>query len=154
MKKAFVVVILFVLISLVGCTNQYNSLKSSTNDTVYYKQIYKQLLQEQPPLIKDIRFETVDGKVIKENGGWFELGQKVKIVIVLEGSCTQVDFFVTPTGTQTYTLQKMIGTVTANNNIAEYTWDVPDGTMGHFDIIAYKDNVGRRSGLFNIIHNK
>ena len=145
MKKTFLVIILFALFSLVGC---------STNDSVDYKQMYEQLLQEQPPLIKDIIFETPDGKVINKNAGWFELGKKVKIVIVLEGSCTEVELFVTPTGTETYTLQKMIGMVTPNNNIAEYTWDVPDGTMGHFNIIAYNGNAGRRSESVNVIQNK
>ncbi len=154
MKKTFLVLILFALFSLLGCSNQYSNSKNSTDDNVVYKQMYEQLLKEQPPLIKAIRFETPDGNVINETSGWFELGTKVKIVIVLEGSCANVDLFVTPTGTETYTLQKMIGTVTPNNNIAEYIWDVPDGTMGHFNVIAYNGNVGRRSDLINVIQNK
>lgn len=154
MKKSILFVILLALCSLAGCSNQHNTLKGPANDNVDYKKMYNQLLQEQPPLIQEIRFETPDGKIIKENAGWFELGKKAKIVIVLKGICTQVDLFITPTGTQTYTMQKMIDTVSPNNNIAEYTWDVPDGTMGHFNIIAYNGNVGRRSELVNVIQGK
>lgn len=40
-----------------------------------------------------------DGKVeIKQNANWFELGPKVKIVVVLEGNCQEVDLFITPYG--------------------------------------------------------
>ncbi|KUO74707.1 MAG: hypothetical protein APF81_17895 [Desulfosporosinus sp. BRH_c37] len=66
--------------------------------------MYEKLLQVQPPLIKDIKFETPDGKVINKNAGWFEVGEKVKIVISLEGDCQLVDLFITSTGSETYKL--------------------------------------------------
>lgn len=102
------------------------------------------------PLIKDIKFETPDGKVIKPNQGWYELGSKVKIVITLEGNCTEVDLFITPTGSATYKLQKLIDSVYPENNIAEYTWDVPQGLLGHFNIIAYNGDIGRKSDYYNV----
>lgn len=110
-----------------------------------------EITSQQAPVIKEIRFEDLDGKAVKENANWFELGSKVKIVVVLEGDCQEVDLFITPTGSAVYKEQRLIEIVTPQHNIAEYIWDVPKDTMGHFNIIAYNCNVGRRSDLYCVV---
>jgi hypothetical protein len=118
--------------------------------------MYEKLLQNQPPIIKDIRFETTDGKVLQPDAesGWYIIGNKIKIVITLEGDCQEVDLFTTPAGSGVYKEQKLIEKVSPEKNVAEYTWDVSQDTMGYLQIIAYNKNVGRRSDLLNIISKK
>ena len=114
--------------------------------------MYEKLLQDQPPLIKDIKF---DGKIIKL-GDWAEVGGKVKIVITLEGNCQEVDLFYTPVGSAIYKEIKLIEIVDVEpgQNAAEYIWDVPQDTNGFFKIIAYNKDVGRRSDEYNVIAKK
>ncbi|HVJ49722.1 hypothetical protein [Desulfitobacterium sp.] len=144
LKKFWTITILiFILVSLVGCSN----VNISKNDQTDFKQLYEKSIQDQAPLIKDIKF---DGKVINNNE-WCEVGNKVHITITLEGACQEVDLFITPTGSGVYKEQKLIEVVTPNKNIAEYVWEVPQDTMVAFNIIAYNKNVGRRSDLYNVI---
>lgn len=80
-----------------------------------------------------------------------EFKSKVKIRITLNGPATLVELYITPTGTRTYQLQRLIDMTYPKNGVAEYVWDVPDGTMGHFWIIAYNRHAGRKSDLVNVI---
>ncbi|KNY25509.1 hypothetical protein [Pseudobacteroides cellulosolvens] len=137
---------LIIFFSLNSCTNISNN-KTTDN----YQKKYEQLLQEQPPQIEEIRFETLDGQILNKNANWIELKDKVKILVTLSGNSTEVEFYITPTGTETYKLQQLINLVEVKNGIAEYIWDVPQSTMGHFWIVAYNKNVGRKSDLINVI---
>lgn len=135
-----------IFFSLGSCTNISNN-KATDN----YQKKYEQLLQEQPPQIEGIRFETLDGQTLDKNANWIELKDKVKIIVNLSGNSTGIEFYIAPTGTETYKLQQLIDFVNVKNGVAEYTWDVPEGTMGHFWIVAYNQNVGRKSDLINVI---
>lgn len=147
MKKTLWIIALFMLVNLTGCSN----LGISKHENTDYKQMYEEVLKDQAPLIKDITFNTLDGKVIEEEANWFFLDKQVRIIVTLEGDCQEVDLFVTPSGSETYKLQKLIDKITPNQNVAEYVWNVPDDTHDHFNIIAYNKNVGRRSDLYNVI---
>ncbi|HVJ50665.1 hypothetical protein [Desulfitobacterium sp.] len=147
-EKIIWIAILIVLVNLAGCSSP----NIVNNDKTDYKQLYEKSLQDQPPLIKDIKF---DGKIIK-SGDWAEVGEKVKIVITLEGDCREVDLFYTPVGSAVYKEQKLIEIVYVEpgQNTAEYFWDVPQDTNGFFKIIAYNKDVGRRSDEYNVISKK
>ncbi len=148
MKKILLIIILFMLISGTACSNT----SIPEQDNIDYQQMYEAVMKDQAPLIKDITFKTIDGKVIEEEANWFTLEKQVRIIVTLEGDCQQIELFVTPTGTETYKLQKLIDEVTPNQNVAEYIWEVPDYTMGHFNIIAYNRDVGRRSDYYNVYY--
>jgi hypothetical protein len=107
-------------------------------------------ISEQAPLIKEIRFEDPAGKVISQKDGWYELGAKVKIVVVLAGDCQEVDMLIMPTGTAVYKEQRPLAMAMPENHTAEYVWDVPPYTMGYFQVIAFNGDVGRRSALYNV----
>ncbi len=145
MKKITLLVLLIILLNTIGCYSPSISIK----DNKEYKQLYEKSIQDQPPLIKDIQF---DGKTVNNNG-WCEVGEKVKIDITLEGNCSEVDLFYTPAGSAVYKEQKLIEKldVESGQNTVEYIWDVPEDTMGFFNIIAFNKNLGRRSDLFNVI---
>ncbi len=68
--------------------------------------------------------------------------------------CQYVDLFVTPTGSGTYKEQQLIEEIDVIQNVAEYIWNVPDDTLGHFNIIAYNKNVGRKSDFYNVASRK
>jgi len=150
MKKTLWIVVLFMLVYLTGCSN----LGISKQDNTDYKQMYQEVLKDQAPLIKDITFKTLDGKVIEEDGGWYFLDKQVKIIITLEGDCQYVDLYITPTGSQTYKEQKLIEEIDTQQNVAEYIWVVPDYTHDHFQIIAYNKDVGRKSDIYNVVSKK
>lgn len=147
MKKMLWVIALFMLVNSAACSNPGISKQDSTN----YKQMYEETIKDQAPLIKDITFKTLDGKVIEEDDNWFCLDKQVKIIVTLEGDCQEVDLFVTPSGSATYQMQQLIDVISPKHNLAEYVWNVPDDTMGHFNLIAYNGDVGRRSDLYNVV---
>lgn len=144
MKK--VITLFVILLCLSGCSSS----GISSNNEINYKHLYEQSLQDQPPLIKEIYF---DGKVLNEAEAC-EVRNTAKIMITLEGNCDEVDLFYTPAGSDVYKEQKLIEIVDPNNNIAEYTWNVPENIMGYFNIVAYNKNVGRRSEFYNVISTK
>jgi hypothetical protein len=113
--------------------------------------MYEKLLADQAPTIKDIKFMTMDGKVIKEDNDWYHLDKQVKIGITLQGNCGVIDLFYTPLGTETYKQQQLIEEIMPKQNYAEYVWNVPDDAGGQFNIIAYNKDVGRRSDLYNVV---
>jgi len=147
MKKIILIIILFVLVILSACSKQ----DISTQENINYKHLYEETMKDQAPLIKDITFKTLNGKVIEKDDNWVFLDKQVRIIVTLEGDCQEVDLFVTPTGSATYRLQKLIEEITPNHSVAEYVWNVPDETRGHFNIIAYNKNVGRRSEYYNVV---
>jgi hypothetical protein len=150
MKKIACIVIVILLSNLVGCSK----INNFTNTQINYKQMYEKLLKDQPPKIKNIKFETPDGKIIRQTEGWYVIGNKVKIIITLEGDCQEVDLFTIPAGSDTYREQKIIDIIVPQNDVAEYSWNVPEDTMEYLQVIAYNKNVGRRSELFNIISHR
>lgn len=113
---------------------------------------------DQPPFIKNITFETMDGKTIGNNAGWFKIGDKVKIVITLEEQCQKIDLFFTGTGMADE--QKLIGEAfpapdTGTTEYTwKYTWTVPDDILGHFSATAYNGNGARQSALYHVISPK
>ncbi len=145
-----ILITLTTLTTFTACSNQNNSKIENTD----YKKMYEDVLKDQAPIIKDITFKTMDGKPIKKNAKWYMLDKQVKITITLEGNCQYVDLFVTPAGTETSKMQKLIEEVDTNKNVAEYIWNVPDDTLGHFNIIAYNKNVGRKSDFYNVASRK
>lgn len=80
------------------------------------------------------------------------LDGKLKIRISIEGECTSIYMFITPTGTETYLMQNMVESIDVikGQKEIEYIWEVPKGTMGHFGIIAYDKMVGRKVYSNNI----
>jgi hypothetical protein len=142
-KKIFWAILIFVLwINLAGC-----SISNVPNNNINYKNLYEKSLIDQPPIIKDIRF---DGKSI-DVGSWVEVGEKVKVSITLEGDCQEAYLYYTPTGSAVYKEQKLLEIVDVEpgKDIAEYTW-TPNDIHGFFQIIAFNKNVGRRSELYNV----
>lgn len=153
-KKIYMIIVIIILILSVNFVS-YSKVNNSNKAKINYKQMYEKLLNDQPPKIMKIQFQTPDGKILKPDGGiWYRIGSKIKIIITLKGDCQEVDLFTTPTGSAVYKEQKLIEIVTPEKNIAEYTWNVPKDFMGFLQIIAFNKNVGRRSELINISSNK
>ncbi len=150
MKKALWIIILIMALNITGCSVPNNKTDSKSVDEPNDKSMYENISTDQAPVINDIKFMTLDGKVINSDAGWFILDKQVKIGITLEGNCQMVDLLYTPAGSATLKLQQVIEEVDTKNNYAEYIWNVPDDTWGHFSFIAYNGNVGRRSDYYNV----
>lgn len=78
---------------------------------------------------------------------------RLKIKFKLKGDCTSIEMFITPTGSSTYLLQRRVEVIDIlpGQEEAEYVWQVPKGTLGHFDIIAYNGMKGTKSELYNVV---
>lgn len=115
-----------------------------------------EILDNQAPDIIEVSFTNLSGEDLLKDG-WFTVGEdnKLKINIKVKGNCTSVDMFIKPTGTDAYTSQKMVDSLVGGpgENQFEYIWDVPEGTMSHFWIIAYNGDIGQRSKPFNIYND-
>lgn len=153
-SKLTMMCIIFLLIGICGCSYTQNSQSNESKDKIDYKRMYEELLREQPPEIEKIEFLTLDGQVLNENNNWIQLEDKVKIRIILNGACTDVKLYIAPTGTETFKLQKAIDIVYPEDGVAEYIWDVPEGTLGHFWVVAYNNELGRKSALINVIREE
>lgn len=140
-----IVIICIIILPLFICLHR-------NEQQIDYKEKYEKLLEEQPPQIEHIRFQTIDGKVLNEVASWIILKNRVKILITFSGNCTEVELYIVPTGTETYKLQQLIDVIVPKNNIAEYIWDVPDSTMGYFWVVAYNKDVGRKTEQIKVIH--
>lgn len=107
-----------------------------------------------PPEISSIQFLNPDGSPIQAKDGWYVLPSNCTIKVNVEGAATQVDFILTPTGTETYLLQKLIGSAVVLEKSAIIEWKVPDDLMGHFWVLAYNGPIARKSGDINVISQK
>ncbi|MBC7075588.1 MAG: hypothetical protein H5T98_05880 [Syntrophomonadaceae bacterium] len=115
-------------------------------------QKYESLLKEQPPTIESIEFYDENNKPIKANAGWFELGDYCNVKVKLNGTITAVEFYVTPTGTETYNLKKFVGAVpSSGTNTVNFKWEVPENLLGYFEVVAYNGPLGRKSSPLKII---
>lgn len=115
----------------------------------YYEVDYNRsdTVSNEAPMIAGVDFKGVNNEnVMEANWAIVPSDGKVKIIIELEGECTSIEMFITPTGTDTYLEQKMIAVIDNpyGKNKIEYIWEVPKGTLGHFSIIAYNGMVGTR----------
>lgn len=104
------------------------------------------------PTIKSIELLDEKGVALTHTDGWIRLKPKSRIRVNFEGAATKVDFFTTPTGTETYLSQRCIGTadVTEKDSSAELDWEVPDGFMGYLSVLVYHGDVARSSDRFLI----
>lgn len=151
--------ILTVILLLISSSGFIYLLKSREQNIKLEQELEKlksesaKILNTQPPEIIEVSFKNISGSDLLKDG-WVTVGEddKAKIIIKVKGNCTSLDMFIAPTGTGTYVLQTMIASLTgeAGQNEFEYIWNVSKGTMGHFWIIAYNGNNGRRSETFNI----
>lgn len=99
------------------------------------------------PVINYIKFQTLDGKDIKENSDRYLLDSRTNIIISVSGECQVIELYYSETGNESWKYQKLIypvGVGPGKNHIVKYTWDVPEG-MGYFWITAYNLPVGIKS---------
>lgn len=116
---------------------KYYQLKNKYNDVNKYP----------PPVINYIKFQTLDGKDIKENSDRYLLDNRTNIIISVSGECQVIELYYSETGNESWKYQKLIypmGVGPGKNHIVKYTWDVPKG-MGYFWITAYNVPIGIKS---------
>lgn len=131
-----------IIAALSICLCFYSSFK-------YYqlKKKYNDVNKCPPPVINYIKFQTLDGKDIKENYGRYLLASRTNIIISVSGECQVIELYYSETGSESWKYQKLIypvGVGPGKNHIIKYTWDVPEG-MGYFWITAYNIPVGIKS---------
>lgn len=92
--------------------------------------------------IIDVSFlDDADNKMEKVDN-WLTIKGKIKIIVKFKGDVDQVDYIFTPTGTETYIEQKIIGisNVEKDTQYAEFTWAPTESLMGHISVRLNKGN--------------
>jgi hypothetical protein len=105
--------------------------------------------------ILDISFYDENGNKLNPIDGWIPLHKKTKIVVTYSGRADQIDYIFTPTGTETYNLQKIIGNsfVSPNDTKAEFIWTPSaEQTLGYINISIHQGNYSVRSELINVMY--
>lgn len=103
--------------------------------------------------ILDISFYDKNGTKLKPIAGWLRVSKNSKIVVKYKGSADQIDYIFTPTGTETYNSQKIIGNsfVRPNDNKAEFIWTPSaDQSLGYITISINQGNYSLKSYYINV----
>lgn len=103
--------------------------------------------------ILGITFYDEKGKKLTPVDGWIHICKNTKIIVSYKGSADQIDYIFTPTGTETYNSQKIIGNsfVGPNDTKAEFTWAPnADQTLGYINISINQGNYSLKSDLINV----
>jgi hypothetical protein len=107
--------------------------------------------------ILDISFYDENGYKLTPVDGWIHIGKNTKIIVSYKGSADQIDYIFTPTGTETYNSQKIIGNsfVGPNDTKAEFIWTPSaDQTLGYINISINKGNYSLKSDLINVVNTQ
>jgi hypothetical protein len=102
------------------------------------------------PAITSINLIDSNGNVIKQSPDkWYKLSKNTEISVSYSNTATQVDFYTIPTGTNTYLLQKCVGSinVSPNDTHAVLKWTVPDDFRGNIFVIVYNKDIARTSNF-------
>jgi hypothetical protein len=105
--------------------------------------------------ILNISFYDENGNKLNPIAGWIHLQKNTKIVVTYSGNADQIDYIFTPTGTETYNLQKIIGNsfVGPNDTKAEFVWTPSaDQTLGYINISINQGNYSVKSDLINVTY--
>jgi hypothetical protein len=97
----------------------------------------------------------MNGNKLQASDGWIHVQRNTKITVTYTGKADQIDYIFTPTGTETYNLQKIIGNsfVGPNDTKAEFVWSPsPVQSMGYISISINQGHYSLRSDDINVIY--
>ena len=122
------------------------------------------------PTINKIQVLDSSGNDLYEpETGWYKLKKNVIIRVeykledkykdISENTAIWVQFFATPTGTETWSYTKVIGVtgtdiVKMGDGYTELNWTVPDSFMGYIYALVFYGDVAKKSSLINAIYEK
>jgi len=84
--------------------------------------------------IIDVSFFGAGGNKIDAVDNWRHVQKDTKIVVTYSGEADQINYIFTPAGTETYNMQKIIGSsfVGKNDTKAEFIWSPSvDESLGY-----------------------
>jgi hypothetical protein len=154
LKKMTMLLILLILsLSLVSCgkTKDQSNL-TNVNDMSSPTSTSSSILDVK---ILDISFYDMNGNKLQATDGWIHVQKNTKIVVTYTGNADQIDYIFTPTGSETYNLQKIIGNsfVGPNDTKAEFVWNPStDQSMGYISISINQGHYSLRSDDINVIY--
>lgn len=106
-----------------------------------------------PPEIMMIDISGLNDEVILKDN-WYTVPDngKIKIRVDIKGDCSEIDFYLVPTGTEMVMEQRIVGVapVAPGEKSIEHILEVQKGTMGHLFVEVRNFSVSRRSKLHNI----
>ena len=150
-KTLGLLLILILVIFMTSCTNSNKQNSTSQNNVI--KNTGSPSGSILDVKILNISFYDEKGKKLTPVDGWIHIGKNTKIIVSYKGSADQIDYIFTPTGTETYNSQKIIGNsfVGPNDTKAEFTWTPSaDQSLGYINISIYQGNYSLKSDLINV----
>lgn len=148
--KLFCFLTMVMIITMSGCTNKEGTV-------------------EKVPNVIDVVLKDENNVEIPDDNGWINLQPTTQIHIQFEGEVDYIFFYLTPTGTETFSQRKLIGVISAydndstgekgfgaENTTAEYIWTVPDESFsGHLGVELISGTVARyESSIVNVMNDR
>jgi len=106
-----------------------------------------------PPLYKSIELLDKTGKPLPKEGNFIKLAAKTTVKVTFYNKVTHLYLMLTPTGTATFTLTKLIKVVTSPEKTTEitFTWEPEPGTLGYMFLIACNNRICTQSDNIGVI---
>lgn len=139
-KNILLTFILILILALTGCnTNSTGSLSSSCN----------------APVIRSVQILDKQGNPLSTHDGWILLTSDNIIKVDYDGPATKIDFYTTPTGTESNIEQSLLGTVDVAEgaNSGQFFWHLDDNYMGFVWVLVYNRDVARTSDTNEFVNN-
>ncbi|MCT4543685.1 MAG: hypothetical protein N4A63_09100 [Vallitalea sp.] len=149
MRKFMMIITLIISLMLItSCTSSKNTNKDK------YLILYKQLLEQQPPVIEKISFEDELGNSLQEDeSGLITITNNTKLTAIIKGNSTEAELYFIPTGSDTNKYQQLIASNFIEDEKVEFKLnysEFSDG-LGYVWIVVYNDDLGRKSEEVKII---
>ncbi|GMQ57758.1 hypothetical protein AN1V17_21530 [Vallitalea sediminicola] len=139
-----IVVLGAMVLSLTAC--------SSSNDDKYMT-LYKELLEQQPPVIESIIFEDESGrKLLEDESGFIAIYDNTKLTASVKGNSTEAEVYFVPSGSDNSEYKQLVTSGSIENDKAKFILkhkEFSDG-LGYLWVVVYNNELGRKSEEFKI----
>jgi LysM repeat protein len=103
--------------------------------------------------VLSIQILSVNGQILPVANGFTQLNSRVIIRVIFSTPVFRVFFFLEPTGTETCELARLIGVVCPGTTTAEFTWNVPQSTLGRVFAVGCTNSVCAKSQEILVVRN-
>jgi Immunoglobulin-like domain of bacterial spore germination len=104
-----------------------------------------------PPAVNDVHWDPT----LPVQDGWLQLpaGAGTVTFTVQTSATDQLEFYLTPTGTETAPLAKLLGTGTKSGDAFTFAWNYPDESLlAHLELVAIGPGGRTELSPFNVYH--
>lgn len=151
-KTALLLILLTLTLSLISCSQLKSQSDLAGASITSPENTANSILDVK---ILDISFYDMNGNKLQTINGWIQVQKNTKIEVTYTGNADQIDYIFTPSGSETYNLQRIIGNsfVGPNDTKAEFIWSPSsDQTMGYITVSINQGRYSVKSNDINVVY--